>query len=153
MVNPPANAGDLRDIGLIAGSGRSPGGGYYNPLQYSCLGVLMDRGAQWAAIHRVAESDTSEVTYAHTPTEVLFLVFLGTSTHFYIVKCTNLDSYQQYTKISFSSHPYQHLLFVDFLMTIILIGKKYYLIVVIICISLIISNFECLLAIYMSSLE
>ena len=37
MVNPPANAGDLRDIGSIPGSGRSPGGGHYNPLQYSWL--------------------------------------------------------------------------------------------------------------------
>ena len=37
VKNPPANAGDIRDAGLIPGSGRSPGGGYGNPLQYSCL--------------------------------------------------------------------------------------------------------------------
>ena len=42
---PPANAGDLRDAGLISGSGRSSGGGYGNLLQYSCLENLMDRGA------------------------------------------------------------------------------------------------------------
>ena len=37
VKNPPANAGDTRDVGLIPGSGKSPGGGYGNPLQYSCL--------------------------------------------------------------------------------------------------------------------
>jgi len=43
VKNPPANAGDTRDIGLIPGSGRSPGGGYGNPLCYSCLENPMDR--------------------------------------------------------------------------------------------------------------
>ena len=42
VKNPPANA---EDMGLISGSGRSPGGEHGNPLQYSCLGNLMDRGA------------------------------------------------------------------------------------------------------------
>ena len=37
IINPPANAGDIRDMGLIPGSGRSPGGGHGNPFQYSCL--------------------------------------------------------------------------------------------------------------------
>ena len=37
VKNPPANAGDIRDVGLIPGSGRSPGGGHGYPLQYSCL--------------------------------------------------------------------------------------------------------------------
>ena len=60
--NPPANAGDLRDVGSIPGSGRSPGRGHDNPLQYSYLENLMDRGAWWATIHRVTESDTTEVT-------------------------------------------------------------------------------------------
>ena len=41
----PANAGDVGDVGSIPESGRSPGGGNGNPLQYSCLGNLMDRGA------------------------------------------------------------------------------------------------------------
>ena len=49
------NAGDL---GLIPGSGRSPGEGNGNPLQYSCLENPMDRGAWWAIVHGVAESDT-----------------------------------------------------------------------------------------------
>ena len=48
VKNPPANAGyigDKRDLGLIPGSGRSSGGGHDNPVQYSCLENLMDRGA------------------------------------------------------------------------------------------------------------
>ena len=60
--NPPANAGDIRDVGLIPGSGRSPGGVHGNPLQYSCLGNLMDRGAWRATVHRGAELDTTEAT-------------------------------------------------------------------------------------------
>ena len=43
VKNPPANAGDIRDVGLIPGPGRSPGGGHGNPLQYSCLENPMDR--------------------------------------------------------------------------------------------------------------
>ena len=53
----PANAGDLRDAGLIPGLGRSPGGGHGNPLQYSCLEDPMDRDWQ-AAVHRVTQSQT-----------------------------------------------------------------------------------------------
>ena len=45
VKNPSANAGDARDVSLIPGSGRSPGGGHDNPLQYSCLENPMDRGA------------------------------------------------------------------------------------------------------------
>ena len=45
VKNPPANAGDTRDMGLIPGSGRSPRVGNGNPLQYSCLENPMDRGA------------------------------------------------------------------------------------------------------------
>ena len=52
------NAGDS---GAIPGSGRSPGGGNGNPLQYSCLGNPMDRGAWRATVHRVAGSDTTEL--------------------------------------------------------------------------------------------
>ena len=56
--NPPANAGDIRDVAWIPGSGRSPGGGHGNPLQYSCLGNPMDRGALWTTVHGVAKSHT-----------------------------------------------------------------------------------------------
>ena len=45
VMNLPDNAGGTRDAGSIPGSGRSPGGGNGNPLQYSCLGDSMDRGA------------------------------------------------------------------------------------------------------------
>ena len=54
----PASAGDLRDMGLIPGTGRSPRGGNGNPLQCSCLGNTMDRGAWQAIVHRVAKSRT-----------------------------------------------------------------------------------------------
>ena len=56
--DPPANAGDASDVGLIAGSGRSPGEGNGNPLRYSCLEHPMDTGAWWATVHRMAKSDT-----------------------------------------------------------------------------------------------
>ena len=55
VKNPPANAGDM---GSIPGSGRSPGEGNGNPLQDSCLGNPMDRGAWWATVHGVAKSQT-----------------------------------------------------------------------------------------------
>ena len=58
VKNPPANAGDIRDTGLIPVSGRSPGGGNGNPLQYPCLENSMDRGAWWATVHGVAKSWT-----------------------------------------------------------------------------------------------
>ena len=62
VKNPPANAGNVRDSGLIPGSGRSPGGGHGNPLQYSCLENPMERGARWATVLGVSELDTSEAT-------------------------------------------------------------------------------------------
>ena len=51
------NAGDAGDLGSIPESGRSPGKGHGNPLQYSCL-ENMDRGAWWAIVHGVAKSRT-----------------------------------------------------------------------------------------------
>ena len=54
--NPPANEGDKREVGSVPGSGRSPGEGNGNPLQYSCLENPMDRGARRATVHRVAKS-------------------------------------------------------------------------------------------------
>ena len=49
VKGPPANAGDSGDLGLIPGSGRSPGEGNGSPLQYPCLRNPMDKGAWWAA--------------------------------------------------------------------------------------------------------
>ena len=58
VKNPPANAGDERDVGSIPESGRSPGEGHGNPLQYFCLENPMDRGAWWATVHGVTQSWT-----------------------------------------------------------------------------------------------
>ena len=57
------NAGDAGDMGSVPGSGRSHGVGNGNPLQYSCLENAMERGAWWAIVHGVAESDTAEHTH------------------------------------------------------------------------------------------
>ena len=62
VKNLPANAGDTRDTSSIPGLGRSPGVGNGNPLQYSCLENDMDRGAWWAKVHSVTESNTTEAT-------------------------------------------------------------------------------------------
>ena len=56
VKNPPANAGDVRDAGLIPGLGRYSGGGHGNPLQYSRLEDPMDRGEWRATVHGVAKS-------------------------------------------------------------------------------------------------
>ena len=65
--NLPANAGDARDAGLIPGTGRSPGIGNGNPLQYSCLENPMNRGAWRATVYSVTGSDTTE----HTRTNMI----------------------------------------------------------------------------------
>ena len=58
IKNSPAKAGDISDVGLIPGMGRSPGEGNGNPLQYSCLENPMDRRVWWAMVQRVAKSQT-----------------------------------------------------------------------------------------------
>ena len=56
----PANAGDIKDMGSLPESGRFPGVGNSNPLQSSCLENAMERGAWWATVHGVTESDMTE---------------------------------------------------------------------------------------------
>ena len=79
VKNLPASVGDMRDVGSILGWGKSPGGGHSNPLQYSCLENLIDRGAWQAAIQRVAQNHTQlsnlaciHAQCAKTPSEVVF---------------------------------------------------------------------------------
>ena len=69
VKNPPANAEDVRDEGLIPGLGGSPGRGHGNPLHYSCLENPMGRGAWQAAVHRVPQSKTwlKRLIITHVP--------------------------------------------------------------------------------------
>ena len=62
VKNLPANVEYIRDKDLISESGRFPGGGCSNPLQYSCLENPMDVGSWWATVNRISESDMTEVT-------------------------------------------------------------------------------------------
>ena len=64
IKNPPANAGDTKDTGLVSGLGRSHSGGNGNSLQYSCLENSMDRGAWWATVHGAVKSQTQMSTHS-----------------------------------------------------------------------------------------
>ena len=66
VKNHPADAGDIRDVGLIPESGGSPGGGHGNPLQYSCLENPMDRGTWWAIVHGSQRIGRNRSYSAHT---------------------------------------------------------------------------------------
>ena len=79
VKNPPANSGDIRDACSIPSSGRSPGEGDGNPLQYSCLKNRMDRGAWWVIVHRAAKSRTQLKLlsmYTSTYTKKVFVAYL-----------------------------------------------------------------------------
>ena len=76
--NPSASAGDIRYVGLIPGSGRSPGGGHGNPLQYFCLKNPMDRGNWQATIHGITKSWTRLSLHTHThPTQAVITEVAG----------------------------------------------------------------------------
>ena len=68
----PANAGDVSDVVLMSGLGRSPGGEHGNPLQYSFLENSVDRGACWATVHGIAKSWTQlkQLSTQHTYTYI-----------------------------------------------------------------------------------
>ena len=73
VKNPPANAGNIRDAGLIPGSGRFPGEGHGNPIQHSCLENPTDRGAWQATVQGLQKSQTQLKrlsTHAHTCPEL-----------------------------------------------------------------------------------
>ena len=63
VKNSPTNVGEIKDVGLILGFGRSPGGGHDNSLQYFCLENVMGRGTWWATVHGVTKSQND---WAHT---------------------------------------------------------------------------------------
>ena len=70
VKNLPANAGGTTDIGSISGPGRLPGGGNGNPLQYSCLENLVDRGAWQATVHGVTKSQKQLITQHNNKKEI-----------------------------------------------------------------------------------
>ena len=73
VKNPPAKAGDTRDLGSIPELGRCPGDNNGNPLQCSCLENSMDRGPGWATLHEVAKSWMWLSNWAHTHTLLTYL--------------------------------------------------------------------------------
>ena len=160
VKNPPANVEDGRDVGLIPGSGRSPGEGNGNPLQYFCLENSMDRGAWLVSIHRITENRTwlsrlsSWVcmhTHTHGSSSFVFVFLRNFCTVLYSGRI-KLLSYQQYASVPFA------LLFLVFLIKTTLIGMSWYFIVILMYISLMISNIEhfffmCLLVTFIYTLE
>ena len=87
VKNPPDKQGNTRDEGSVCGSGRSPGGGNDNPLQYSCLGNPMDTGAWWATVHGVTED--SDMTQQISNNKNYFYLPVTTNSFSLCVKSTN----------------------------------------------------------------
>ena len=88
VKNPPANAGDKRHVGLIPGSGRSPGEGNGNPLQYSCLENPMDRGAWRVTVHGATRvgHDWSDLQCTHTSHFLIKVLVVLSSFNSYLCK-------------------------------------------------------------------
>lgn len=101
--NLPANAGDVRDAGLIPGLRRSPGGGHSNPLQYCCLENPRDRGAWQVTVHRVTKSNlatTEAIQHActHIPTYsyISITVIYTTQCYVFIIKLVFMQLFAVY---------------------------------------------------------
>ena len=90
--NGKASAQNAGTPGSIPGSGKSPGEGNGNPLQYSCLGNPMDRGSWWATVHGVAESDMTEQLHFHFLLRTI------------IDDASKFKTYQSFFKILISLH-------------------------------------------------
>ena len=138
VKNPPANAGDVRNAGLIPGSGRSPGGGHGNPPQYSRLENPMDRGAWQAMVHRVTKWWTQlKQLSTHTCMVILCFIIWGTARLFSkaVVAFYILTSCVWAFNISIQL---LYFLFSNFLILAILVFAEWYLTMVLICISLVI---------------
>ena len=156
-----ANAGDLRDTGSIPGSGRSPGEGRGNPLQCSCLENPRDGGAWWAAVYGVTQS-WRRLKWRSSSSRCLRYCFYFFWIHrtgaagscnnsvfnflrnhhtVFFSGCTTTFPSTLY-RGPFSPHPHQHLLSIIFLIMDILICMRWYLIVVLNCISLMINDVE-----------
>ena len=84
-----ANAGDARDLGLIPGLWKYPGGGHGNPLQYSCLENPMDRGAWWATVHGVTKSQTRQNGLETQPCSRIVIAFLQGASVFWLHGCSH----------------------------------------------------------------
>ena len=82
---PAASAGDITDVGSIPGLGRSSGGGHGNPLQYSCLEILTDRGAWQATVHGVTKIKNHQLTHTADP-PYLEQCLAQSSTHFIFIQ-------------------------------------------------------------------
>ena len=81
VKNLHANAGDTGDLGSVPGWGRSPGGGNDNPLQYSYLDNLMDRGAWRTLVHGVAKSRIESILHTYACVYISLSIYIYTHTY------------------------------------------------------------------------
>ena len=88
--SPPASAGDARDLGSIPRSGRPPGEGNGNSLQYFCLKNPMDRGKWWATVHRVTESQ-SQLSKTTTMKRIAVFILYSHSDKYKSLKPSHLQ--------------------------------------------------------------
>ena len=97
VKNPPANAGDTRNEGLIPGLGRSSGVGNGNPLQYSCLKNFLDRGAWQATDYGVAKNHTQLNTHIYK-IDNLFIPLYSTdnSTQYFVIAYMEKESKKEW---------------------------------------------------------